>query len=53
MRLNKTDQRILKLFRKGLTLKRITQRIGRPGDFDRVIKALQRAEIPEELWRNE
>ncbi len=52
MSINKTDRRIVKLFRKGLTLKRIAQRIGRPGDTKRVFDALYRAEISEELWRN-
>ena len=48
---NKTDQRIIKLFYKGLTFKRIAERIGRPGNINRIIDALKRAEIPEEVWR--
>jgi len=48
---SKTDQRIVTLFYKGLTFKRIAERIGRPGEFDRITDALKRAKIPEELWR--
>jgi len=37
-----TDQRILKLARKGLSLESIARKIGRPGDVERVLKALER-----------
>lgn len=52
-RIHKADKRIVTLFYKGLTLKRIAQRIGRPGDIERVIDALQCAKIPEEVWRKQ
>ena len=48
--MNKTDQRILKQFHQGKTLKRIAYLIGRPKDVDRVKETLKRAEIPEEQW---
>ena len=47
MELNKTDKRILAQFYKGKTLARFAKLIGRPGDIERVLEALKRAEIPE------
>lgn len=42
MMISHTDQRILKLARKGLSLESIARKIGRPGDVERVLKALER-----------
>lgn len=43
--INKTDLRIVSLYRKGLKLERIAKRIGRPGDIKRVKEALIRERI--------
>jgi len=48
--MNKTDKRILKQFYLGKTLDRIARLIGRPGDIERVLDALRRAEISEKEW---
>lgn len=37
-----TDKRILKLHAKGLTPEQIARKIGRPGDVERVLKAIER-----------
>jgi len=38
-----TDERIIKLHRRGLTAEQIARKIGRPDDVARVIAALARA----------
>jgi len=43
--LNKTDLRIVKWWRMGVTLEKIAKRIGRPGDIQRVKDGLKREGI--------
>ena len=45
MNTNPTDARIVKLAQQGASVERIAKRIGRPGDLERVRKALERAGI--------
>ena len=40
--LNHTDQRIIKLYKRGLSLRSISNKIGRPGDIERVKKAIRK-----------
>lgn len=43
--LNKTDKRIAKWYRMGVTLEKIAKRIGRPNDIQRVKEGLKREGI--------
>ena len=43
--LNKTDLRIVKWWRKGISLERIARKIGRPNDIQRVKEGLEREGI--------
>ena len=45
-----TDKKIIAEFRKGKTLSRISRRIGRPDDIERVKEGLERRGIYEERW---
>ena len=40
--LSDTDKRIIKLFRRGTSLASIARKIGRPGDVDRVKRAIRK-----------
>lgn len=42
---NATDERVVKLWKQGLSTWTIARRIGRPGETDRVLAALERAGI--------
>lgn len=42
--MNHTDERVLKLFRRGVSIPAIARKIGRPDDFERVRAALRRSE---------
>jgi hypothetical protein len=41
-----TEERIIKLAKRGLSVKSIARKIGRPDDHQRVLEALKRARIP-------
>jgi len=43
--INKTDLRIAKWFRMGISIERIARKIGRPGDIERVKDGLKREGI--------
>ena len=40
-----TDDRIRKLFARGLTFQQIARKIGRPGDVERVLRALREGDV--------
>ena len=43
--MNKTDKRIISLWNKGLPIKRIAKRIGRPNNIKRIIDCLERNKV--------
>ena len=45
MDINKTDERIYKLYQKGISIEKIAKCIGRPGDIERVKAGLIRKKI--------